>query len=81
MKVNILLFATLRDYIGLSSVEIELPEGSTVKDLKEILANRYHQLKPAKTSIMAAINREFATDEQVIPMNAEIALFPPVSGG
>jgi molybdopterin converting factor small subunit len=31
--------------------------------------------------MMAAINREFAADEQIIPLDAEIAMFPPVSGG
>jgi molybdopterin converting factor small subunit len=31
--------------------------------------------------MMAAINREYAADEQVIPEGAEIAFFPPVSGG
>jgi molybdopterin synthase catalytic subunit len=32
-------------------------------------------------STLIAINREFAFDEQTIPENAEIAIFPPVSGG
>jgi molybdopterin converting factor small subunit len=36
---------------------------------------------PAQNSIMAAINFEYAADDQAIPSNAEIALFPPVSGG
>jgi len=32
-------------------------------------------------STLVSVNREFAFDENVIPEGAEIALFPPVSGG
>ncbi len=31
--------------------------------------------------MMAAVNHEYAAEEQVIPPGAEIAFFPPVSGG
>jgi molybdopterin converting factor small subunit len=32
-------------------------------------------------SVLITINREYAFDEAVVPTDAEIALFPPVSGG
>ena len=81
MKINILLFATLRDYAGARSIEMEIPVGATVMELKEILVDKYPRMSPAQSSILTAINREYAMDGQVIPLDAEIALFPPVSGG
>jgi molybdopterin converting factor subunit 1 len=81
MRVKILFFATLRDYVGDKTLELEIPEGITVANLKESLLTRYPKMIPAQSSIMVAINREFAADEQVIPLDAEVALFPPVSGG
>jgi molybdopterin synthase sulfur carrier subunit len=81
MRVKILFFATLRDYVGAKTVELEIPANATVGDLIGLLVKKYPQMIPAKNSIMAAINREFASDEQEIPINGEIALFPPVSGG
>jgi len=30
---------------------------------------------------LVAINKEYAFDQEEIPQGAEIALFPPVSGG
>ena len=81
MRIKILFFATLRDYAGIKSLELEIPADTTVAGLKELLTSRYPKMIPAQKSIMAAINREFAADEQLIPMDAEIALFPPVSGG
>lgn len=80
-KVKILFFATLRDYVGTKSLELEVPAGTTIGGLTDMLAETYPRLDKVKDSIMAAINREFAAEEQVIPQEAEIAFFPPVSGG
>jgi molybdopterin converting factor subunit 1 len=81
MKIRILFFATLRDYVDAKMIDLEVPADITVAELKRLLVSRYPKMIPAQNSIMAAINREFAADEQVIPLEAEIALFPPVSGG
>jgi molybdopterin converting factor subunit 1 len=81
MKIKILFFATLRDYVGAKTIELEIPHDTTVAGLIELLVIRYPKMIPAQNSIMAAINREFAADEQIISLDAEIALFPPVSGG
>lgn len=80
-KVKILFFATLRDYVGSKSIELEIPSGTTVNGLTMKLVSIYPVLEKVKDSMMAAIDREFAGDEEVIPEEAEIAFFPPVSGG
>jgi molybdopterin converting factor subunit 1 len=79
--IKVLLFATLRDYVGARSVDIDLPDGTTIAGLEEILVARYPRLEKVRGSMMSAIDRVYAADEQIIPENAEIALFPPVSGG
>lgn len=79
--MTVMLFATLRDYAGSKTVDLEVPEGTTVLEMKGILAQTYPRIGTVQHSIMTAINREFVADEQVIPLGAEIALFPPVSGG
>ncbi len=81
MRIKIMFFATLRDYVNAKTIELDVPSDITVAGLKELLVKSYPKMVPAQNSIMAAINREYAADEQVIPLNAEIALFPPVSGG
>ena len=80
-KVKILFFATLRDYVGAKSVELEIPFGLTVHGLTDLLITTYPGLEKVKDLMMAAINREYAAGEQVIAEGAEIAFFPPVSGG
>lgn len=80
-KIRLLFFATLRERAGVRSMELEIPESMTVRDLKEKLAAEHPGLRDSLKSVLITVNREYAFDEAVIPPNAEMALFPPVSGG
>lgn len=80
-KIKILFFATIRDKAGTKSLELDIPNEMTILQLKEKLANEYPNLKDSLKSILISINQEYSFDDAVIPSNAEIALFPPVSGG
>lgn len=81
MRVKLLFFATLRDRLGQKSLEIEIPEGMNVRQLKEFLAEQYPVLQESMKSVLVSMNREFAFDETPLRQDAEIAFFPPVSGG
>jgi MoaE-MoaD fusion protein len=80
-NVTVLFFASLRDLAGVSRAGLELPDGATVFDLKTRLVEQYPQIEPALDSALVSLNREFAFDEDQLPENAEVAIFPPVSGG
>ena len=80
-RVKLLFFATLRDRAGTKSMELDIPSDLTVQGLKEKLSNEFPNLKESMISVLITINREYAFDEAVIPANAELAMFPPVSGG
>jgi molybdopterin synthase catalytic subunit len=80
-KVKLLFFATLRDRAGARTGEIEVPEGSTVRDLKDAIAAQYPAFKDTVGHVLVAINREYAHEDTLVPEGAEVALFPPVSGG
>ena len=81
IRVKVLFFATLRDRAGTKSLDIELPDDTTVQGLKDQIARNYPSLAQSMESVVISINREFAFDESVVPGNAEVAMFPPVSGG
>ena len=81
IKVKILFFASIRERTGIKEIEMELPDEVHVGALKKILAERYPEIAPALGSVIISINREFAFDRDRIPADAEIAVFPPVSGG
>lgn len=79
--VTVLFFATLRDRAGTKSIEIDIPSGATVHDLKDLIAGSYPNLAPTMDSMLVSINREYAFNENIVPEGAEVAMFPPVSGG
>jgi molybdopterin converting factor subunit 1 len=80
-RVTVLLFASLREVAGARSVELELPAGATVAELKRRLVAGYPALARWQETVRVAVDREYAGDEDVVPEKAEIALIPPVSGG
>lgn len=80
-KIKVLLFATLRDRAGAKSLEIEIPDGTTVQGLKDRIARDYPNLKQSMETVLISINREYAFDDAVVPPDTEVAMFPPVSGG
>ena len=81
-RVKVLLFATLRERAsGAKSIELNLPDGATVLDLKSQIARDYPALEQNMKSVLTTINREYAFDEAVLTEGAELAMFPPVSGG
>lgn len=80
-EVSVLFFATLKELVGVREIRLDLPAGASVSQLKSILENRYPRLTPALKTTLVSVNREYAADEELIPQGAEVALFPPVSGG
>jgi len=79
--IKLLLFATLRERAGVKSMELDIPVDMTIHGLKDKLSSDFPTLKESMKSALITINREYAFDEAVVPANAEIGMFPPVSGG
>ena len=80
-RIKLLFFATLRDRAGTKAVELDIPSDLTVQGLKDKLSHEYPNLKDSMSSVLITINREYAFNDAVIPPDAELAMFPPVSGG
>lgn len=80
-RVKVLFFATLRDRAGTKSMELDIPDGLTVQGLKDKVSMEFPSLQASMSSVLITINREYAFDDAVIPQGAELAMFPPVSGG
>jgi molybdopterin converting factor subunit 1 len=80
-NVRTFFFATLRDRVGVRSVEVQIPPQTNVAGFKKILVEKFPALNGFVNHALVAVNQEYAFDHSAIPDNAEIALFPPVSGG
>ena len=81
MKLSVRMFARARDLAGGPVVELELPDGARVSELRAALLLARPQLQPLAGSLHVAIGSEYAGDDAVVPVGAEVVCFPPVSGG
>jgi molybdopterin converting factor subunit 1 len=81
MQIRVLYFASLRDRAGVREESLSIPSGSSVADLKQVLAQQHDRLGPALESALVSINREYALPAETLSEGDEVAVFPPVSGG
>lgn len=81
MKVSVIAFATASDVLGREAVEIELPEGSLLSDLRTRLTERFPALESMWPRLAVAVGGQLATPDRALEDGVEVALLPPVSGG
>lgn len=81
MMARVQLFARARDLAGADVLDVELPDRSTVGELRLRLGSEFPQLRDILPRSALAVNEEYADDSAIIPDGADVALLPPVSGG
>ena len=79
MRIRVRLFASLREKVGASELEVSLDRGATVADVSSRLRAEHPTLAAARFA--TAVNRAYATPDRVLADGDEVALIPPVSGG
>ena len=81
--VRVLLFATAREAVGRSQVEVPVPEeGIGVVPLMDSLATRFPRLRTVLASSRIVRNGEFVTGGRArCRAGDELAVHPPYSGG
>jgi molybdopterin converting factor small subunit len=81
-QVTITFYAHLKEKAGLERVDLQIPEGTTIRDLKQVLRDRFPELGPQLLKVMVLVNqRNIFLDDMVVPLNAQVAFLPPLSGG
>ncbi|GAP15034.1 molybdopterin synthase subunit MoaE [Longilinea arvoryzae] len=81
MEIQVLFFAHFKEKAGTPKVTLNLPDGSTVGALKATLAGQFPGTAQLMGNSVVSVNQHFAFDGDRIPDGAEVAVFPPVSGG
>ena len=81
MIVQLRLFAAARQAAGSETVHVELPAEATVADLRTALVRQVPALAAWRKHLMIAVDQQYAGDEHTLTEGAEVACFPPVSGG
>jgi len=80
-RVAVRFFAAHREAAGRPGVEVALPPGASVGDLRKQLRLEVPALAESGLPALVAVNGEFADDARTLRPGDRVALFPPVSGG
>lgn len=83
MKVTVRYFASLREALG-PQESVDLPAGTTLGQLRDQLlarGGRHAEALARGRALRCALNQAMADEATVVPEGAEVAFFPPVTGG
>jgi len=83
MKIQVRYFASLREALG-PRESVELPAGSTLGALRDRLiasSPRHAEALARGRALRGAVNQAMSDDATPVPEGAEVAFFPPVTGG
>ena len=85
MKLDLRFFASLRDGLGVSHESIVIPpEVKTIADLRVYLTARgsvWALVLDNGKVIRCALNQQMVNEATALEEGAEVAFFPPVTGG
>ena len=85
MKLELRFFASLRENLGISQESIVVPDSiKTIADLRAHLVQRgnpWSEVLAQSKVLRCALNQVMVDASTPLKENAEVAFFPPVTGG
>ena len=81
MRINVRLFARLRDIVGAGEISTQVPDGATVRTVWDTLTGEFPDLRAYQETISSAVNAEYSRMGAPVSEGDEVAFLPPVSGG
>lgn len=81
MTIRVLVFARLREILGVSERSLDLPEGARVGEAWTELERAHRALAGERSSTRAARNGRIVSFDEKLCNGDELALLPPVGGG
>jgi sulfur-carrier protein len=83
MKIQVRYFASLREALGATET-VEVPTGTSIATLRDDLvarSGRHGELLARGRSVRCALDQRMCVEDVVLTEGAEVAFFPPVTGG
>jgi sulfur-carrier protein len=83
MNIQVRYFASIREALG-GGEQVEVPDGSTAAALRERLIARspaHAEALGQKRALRCAVDQTLSDGSTVLRDGAEVAFFPPVTGG
>jgi molybdopterin synthase sulfur carrier subunit len=83
MKIHVRYFASLREVLG-AEERVVLDQGGTVGSLRDHLlglSEGHGQALARSRAVRCALNQRMCSEDASLTDGAEVAFFPPVTGG
>ena len=83
MKVHVRYFASLREALG-AQESLDMPAGSTLGALRDVLiarGSRHAEVLARGRAVRCALAQRLCDEATPLVDGAEVAFFPPVTGG
>lgn len=81
LTVRVLFFGAARDATGHDQMEFNCGIGCTAGEAMQKIFSAHPALNRFGTSLLLAVNQEYANQNRELHDGDELAIFPPVSGG
>ena len=81
ITITVKLFAAYQEAYGVPELEWELPNGTTVGDVRDRLLIEHPELEQWRKLTRFGVNLQFVEADTVLQAGDEVVLIPPVSGG
>jgi sulfur-carrier protein len=82
--VRLVYFARVREAIGIDGEERDLPPGTSISALVDLLAAedaRYAEAFADRSKLRFALDQKMVREDALLDDAEELAIFPPVTGG
>ena len=80
-EVSVHFYSYFKDLAGCAETTIAVPEGGTMQDLLQRVAERFPKWGAMRQSTLAAVGVEYQGRDYVLKSGDVVSLFPPVQGG
>ncbi len=81
ISITVKLFAAYQEAYGAPELQLQLPSGVTVVELRDRLIHEHPQLAEWREVTRYGVNLKFVEPQTVLQDGDEVVLIPPVSGG
>jgi molybdopterin converting factor subunit 1 len=81
MRINVKLFAVLRERAGTGEILLDLPVGATAASAAAVLGEQTPAVGKFLGKVAYAVNRSYVPGSEPLCDGDELAIIPPVSGG
>ena len=81
MSVTVCFYSYFKDLAGCAQTSHDLPEGSTLEDLLNSLANRFPKMAAMNRTMLMAVGVDYQSRDYRLKHGEEVSLFPPAQGG